>query len=337
MILAGDIGGTKTVLALYQKQTDGGLQCLREQTFASQEFTQFDAVLSAFLPSATALESACFGIAGPVVNQRCQTTNLPWLVDAEPLKQRLGIARVQLLNDLEATALGMLALPAPDLVELNPNARTQVGNIAVIAAGTGLGEAILHWDGQQHLPVATEGGHCDFAPQSPQQDGLLAYLRKHFPAHVSYERILSGPGFGHLYDFLRDSQFAPPCPAVFDTHERDRNAVISRLGLNDEDALCTEAVRMFVEIYGAEAGNLALKSLAVGGVFIGGGIGPKIRPKLESGIFMQAFKNKGRFLPLLDTVSVKLSLNPHTPLIGASRFFAGTQHKFLGGGQVRTG
>jgi len=324
MILAGDIGGSKTVLALYQQQADGRLQCQREQTFPSQEYTRFDEVLTAFLPSATALDAACFGIAGPVVNQRCQTTNLPWLIDAEQLKQQLGIPRVQLLNDLEAMALGMLALPGQDLVELNPNARPQVGHSAVIAAGTGLGEAILYWDGQQHRPIATEGGHCDFAPQTAQQDLLLAYLRQHYPGHVSYERILSGPGFGYLYDFLRDSQFAPPCPAVPDsnTHEVDRNAVISRLGLHDEDALCAEAVRMFVEIYGAEAGNLALKSLAVGGVFIGGGIGPKIRSKLESGVFMQAFKNKGRFFPLLDTVSVKLSLNPHTPLLGASRYFA---------------
>jgi len=324
MILAGDIGGTNTVLALYQQQADGGLQCRREQTFPSQEFSQFDDVLNTFLPSAAAVDAACFGIAGPVVNQRCQTTNLPWLVDAEQLKQRLGIPRVRLLNDLEAMALGMLALPGQDLVELNPKAQPQAGNIAVIAAGTGLGEAILHWDGQQHKPIATEGGHCDFAPQSPQQDLLLAYLRGHFPEHVSYERILSGPGFSHLYDFLRDAQFAPPCPAVFDSghDEADRNAVISRLGINDEDPLCAEAVRLFVEIYGAEAGNLALKSLAVGGVFIGGGIGPKIRHKLENGIFMQAFKNKGRFMPLLDTVSIKLSLNPHTPLLGASRYFA---------------
>ncbi len=324
MILAGDIGGTKTVLALYQPLDDGGLQCQREQTFPSQEFAQLDEILTAFLPDQASVSAACFGIAGPVVNQRCQTTNLPWLVDAGQLKRQLGIPRVHLLNDLEAMALGMLALPGQDLVELNPNARPQAGNIAVIAAGTGLGEAILHWDGERHSPIATEGGHCDFAPQTGQQDLLLAYLRQHYPEHVSYERILSGPGFSHLYDFLRDSQFALPCPAVSDsnTREIDRNAVISRLGLHDEDALCTEAVRMFVEIYGAEAGNLALKSLAVGGVFIGGGIGPKIRPKLENGIFMQAFKNKGRFLPLLDTVSVKLSLNPHTPLIGASRFFA---------------
>jgi len=323
MILAGDIGGTKTVLALFTQEAGGGLQCRREQTFPSREFAQFDEVLTAFLTADDRVTAACFGIAGPVVNQRCQTTNLPWLVDAEPLKQRLGVERVRLLNDLEAMALGLLALPEQDLVELNPNAKTQTGNIVVIAAGTGLGEAILYWDGERHRPIATEGGHCDFAPQTGQQDLLLAYLRNHYSDHVSYERILSGPGFSVLYDFLCDCQFAPPCPAVFDFggDGPDRNAVISRLGVNGEDVLCAEAVRLFAEIYGAEAGNLALKSLAIGGVFIGGGIGPKIRPLLENGGFLQAFKNKGRFASLLDGVSVKLALNPRAPLIGASRYF----------------
>lgn len=324
MILAGDIGGTKTVLALYEQQPDGGLQCLREQTFPSQEFTEFEQLLALFCPSDTALNAACFGIAGPVVDQRCQTTNLPWLIDAERLKQQLGIGRVRLLNDLEAMALGMLALPSQDFVELNPNAKAQPGNIAVIAAGTGLGEAILYWDGECHRAIATEGGHCDFAPQNPEQDALLTYLRQSYQNHVSYERILSGPGFSALYDFLRDRGMAPPCPAVPDSSGNgvDRNAIISRLGVTEEDPLCTAAVRLFAEIYGAEAGNLALKSLAIGGVFIGGGIGPKIRPILENGGFLQAFKNKGRFTHLLDSVPVRLALNPNTPLIGASRYYA---------------
>jgi len=325
MILAGDIGGTKTTLSLQQKQADGSLTCLLEQTFASQDYPQFDAVLAAFLPKDIAITSACFGIAGPVVNQRCQTTNLPWLVDGEHLKQQLKTEQVKLLNDLEAMALGMLVLPEHDLVELNPNAQTQTGNIAVIAAGTGLGEAILYWDGKQHLPMATEGGHSDFAPLTSQQDLLLGYLRQRFTEHVSYERILAGVGFSHLYDFLVEYGFAPACLAVpeIGSPDIDRNAVISRLGINGEDALCAEAVRLFVEIYGAEAGNLALKSLAVGGVFIGGGIGPKIRTALESGAFMQAFTSKGRFAPLLSTVSVKLATNPRTPLLGAINYFNG--------------
>lgn len=322
MILAGDIGGTKTVLSLLTRDTNGSLTCLKEQSYASQHYAEFDAILAVFLPADITLTAACFGVAGPVVNQRCQTTNLPWLLDAEVLKRKLGIVKVMLLNDLEAMALGMLYLPEQDLIELNPHAQTQEGNIAVIAAGTGLGEAILYWDGSKHYPMATEGGHSDFAAQNTQQDRLLAFLRNCYPEHVSYERVLSGIGFSHIYDFLCEQGFAPPCPDVPDMNSGiDRNAVISQLGVEGKNALCTEVVRLFVELYGAETGNLALKSLATGGVFIGGGIGAKILPALQNGHFIQAFKAKGRFSPLLDKISVKLSLNPRTPLIGAINYF----------------
>jgi glucokinase len=325
MILAGDIGGTKTVLALLDRQADGTLSCLQEQTFASGEFQTFEEILDLFLSDSPTVTSACFGIAGPVVNQRCQTTNLPWLLDGEQLKARLGTDRVKLLNDLEAMAIGMLHLQEQDFIELNPNAEAQTGNIAVIAAGTGLGEAMLHWDGEKYHPIATEGGHCDFAPQNPQQDQLLVYLRSRYPDHVSCERVLSGIGFSNIYDFLADIRFAPPCPAVpaaAAARGVDRNALISRLGVDGEDLLCRETVRLFAELYGAEAGNLALKAFATGGVFIGGGIGPKIRSVLESGEFMQAFVTKGRFQPLLAKLSVKLALNPKTPLLGAMYYFA---------------
>jgi len=322
VILAGDIGGTKTVLSILTRDSYGALSCLQEQTYVSQQFSKFDDILTAFLPADITIKSPCFGVAGPVVNQRCQTTNLPWLLDASELKKKLATSKVKLLNDLEAMALGMLYLPEHDLIELNPDAETQAGNIAVIAAGTGLGEAILYWDGSKHHPMATEGGHSDFAAQNAQQDLLLSYLRKSYPDHVSCERILSGIGFSHLYDFLCDQGFAPPCPIVPETTDGiDRNAVISRLGVAGEDALCAEAVRLFVGFYGAEAGNLALKSLATGGIFIGGGIGPKILPAMRDGTFMRAFKAKGRFFPLLSKISVKLSLNPRTPLIGAINYF----------------
>ncbi|HEY8098191.1 MAG TPA: glucokinase [Methylobacter sp.] len=322
MILAGDIGGTKTVLSIVTRDTNGSLTCLKEQTYSSRLFPEFDDILTAFLPADVTIKSACFGVAGPVVNQRCQTTNLPWLLDGTELKIKLGTSKVKLLNDLEAMALGMLHLPEHDLVELNPNAEMQTGNIAVIAAGTGLGEAILYWDGNKHYPMATEGGHSDFSAQNAQQDLLLAYLRKIYPDHVSCERILSGIGFSHLYDFLCDQGVAPPCPDVPDNNsDIDRNAVISGLGVSGADPLCTETVRLFVELYGAEAGNLALKSLAMGGIFIGGGIGPKILPTMQDGNFIRAFKAKGRFLPLLDKIPVKLSLNPRTPLIGAINYF----------------
>jgi glucokinase len=326
MILAGDIGGTKTVLSLLSKDAAGALVCRQEQTFSSLAYLEFTDILKEFIPPGTAISSACFGVAGPVVGQRCQTTNLPWLLDGAALKTLLGTEHVKLLNDLEAMALGMLHLPDSELLELNPNAQAQIGNIAVIAAGTGLGEAILYWDGSRYLPMATEGGHCDFAPQNEQQDDLLRYLRRIYPLHVSCERLISGIGFSHLYDFLCEHDFATACLAVpeIDDHEAgiDRNAVISRLGVSGEDTLCAEAVRLFVELYGAEAGNLALKALAIGGVFIGGGIAPKILPVIEKGGFLAAFKAKGRFAGLLDKVSVKVSLNPRTPLLGAIYYFA---------------
>lgn len=322
MILAGDIGGTKTVLSLLTRDANGSLTCIQEQSYPSQYYAAFDEILSDFLSANFAIKSACFGVAGAVVNQRCQTTNLPWVLDAELLKIKLKTVKVKLLNDLEAMALGMLYLPEHDLIELNPNARIQTGNIAVIAAGTGLGEAILYWDGNQYHPMATEGGHSDFAAQTAQQDKLLSWLRNLYPDHVSYERVLSGIGFSHLYDFLCIQDLALPCSSVPDMHsDIDRNAVISQLGITKADPLCAEAVSLFVELYGAETGNLALKSLATGGIFIGGGIAPKILSAMQTGHFMRAFTAKGRFLPLLDTVSVKLSLNPRTPLIGAINYF----------------
>lgn len=322
MILAGDIGGTKTVLALYEKGKDGVAFCAKEEVYSSKDYPGFDDVLDAFFTTGVEIDSACFGVAGPVVNQRCQMTNLTWLIEGDKLKAKLGTTKVRLLNDLEAMAIGMLHLPDEELVELNPNAVAQTGNIGVIAAGTGLGEAILYWDGNKYHPIATEGGHCDFAPQNEQQDMLLSYLRKRYPDHVSWERVISGMGFGDLYDFLCDLGFAPPCPDVPEnSDEIDRNAVISSLGLNGDDPLCTEAVRLFVELYGSETGNLALKSLAIGGIFIGGGIAPKILPAFKTGGFMQAFSAKGRYLGLLDKVSVKMSLNQRTPMIGAIHYF----------------
>jgi len=328
MILAGDVGGTKTVLSLLEKGDDGQFTCVLERSFASGEYDNFSDILSLFLPPDVEIESACFGVAGPIVDQRCFATNLNWTLDAEELKVSLGTGRVHLLNDLEAMAIGMLHLEADDFIQLNPNAddKPQLGNIAVLAAGTGLGEAVLYWDGKNYHPIATEGGHSSFAPQNSQQDELLQFLRSHYPQHVSYERILSGNGFSHLYDFLTEYGFAPPCPAVPSAQHAhsngiDRNAVISRLGINGEDPVCTEVVRLFVEIYGGEAGNLALKTFSTGGVFIGGGIGPKIRSAMENGDFMQAFVAKGRFQELLGQLSVKLALNPRTPLIGAAHYF----------------
>lgn len=324
MRLAGDIGGTKTTLSLQTRDVEGLLTPLKEHTYSSQDFRTFDDILQDFLPANIVIESACFGVAGPIVNQQCRTTNLPWFLDADDLKKLISVDKIKLLNDLEAMAIGMLYLPEADLLQLNPNAEERKGHIAVIAAGTGLGEALLYWDGSKHHPIGTEGGHTDLAAQNEQQDRLLAYLRKIYPDHVSCERVISGIGFSHLYDFLCHDGFATPTEEVpkCSTKEIDRNAVISKLGMSGEDALCREAVRLFVELYGAEAGNLVLKSLATGGVFIGGGIAQKILPAMQNGLFMQAFKTKGRFFNLLDKISVKVALNPRTPLIGAINYFA---------------
>ncbi|MCF8007356.1 MAG: glucokinase [Methylovulum sp.] len=325
MRLAGDIGGTKTVLCLFEEISTGELLIHSEQSFSSRDYPQFNDVLNAFLPKDILLTSMCLGVAGPVVKQCCQTTNLPWLIDANALQQHFGLAQCQLLNDLEAMALGMLSLPEDELVELNPNALEQSGNKAVIAAGTGLGEALLYWDGERYHAMATEGGHCDLAAQTHQQDLLVQYLRNVHPEHVSYERVIAGDGFSLLYEFLLAHDYAPPMHALPDASDADtqldRNAQISALGVAGEDSVCAEVVRLFVELYGAEAGNLALKALAVGGIYIGGGIAGKILSAMQEGTFLQAFKAKGRFKSLLDTVSVKIALNPRTPLLGAMHYF----------------
>ena len=319
MKLAGDIGGTKTVLALVDQSDD---KPHKQETYQNSQFRNFDEILDSFLPSEIKLNSACFGIAGPVLNQRCHMTNLDWVLDAATLKQKLQTQQVKLLNDMEAMAVGMLNIPVNELIELNPNATPQAGNIAVIAAGTGLGEAILYWDGEKHHPIATEGGHSDFAPLTEQQDKLLAFLRRRFTDHVSYERILCGNGFSELYDFLCEQEAVQPNPAIpADNARTDRNAVISQLGLNGEDIICQAAVNLFLEIYGAEAGNLALKSFAIGGIFVGGGIAPKILPVLKNNIFLRALIAKGRYTTLLSNIPIKVSTYEQAPLLGAKTYF----------------
>ncbi|MGV6858977.1 MAG: glucokinase [bacterium] len=323
VILAGDIGGTKTVLGLFEEESDGRLRQRVQLVYPSREYAGLEEILQdmATRASLTSVTRACFGIAGPVVNGRCRTTNLPWEVDEESLGQLLGIPRAVLLNDLEAAAYGMLYLDDDDLVDLNPTGRQVEGNVAVIAAGTGLGEAMLFWDGEKYHPIASEGGHCDFAPSTPQQDELLCWLRNRWPGHVSFERLLSGPGVFTLYQFLRDKGYADEPLAMRQLPEgADSSAMVSECALRDHDPLCTEALRLFVEIYGAEAGNLALKSLSVGGVFVGGGIAPKILPLIHSGGFLEAFMAKGRFEELLRGMSVRVSTNALAPLIGAANF-----------------
>ncbi|MFP4294905.1 MAG: glucokinase [Halothiobacillaceae bacterium] len=319
MILAGDIGGTKTLLSLY-RATGQGLETIRSRQFASCDQSDLGAIIDGFLQPGDSVEAAGFGVAGPVVDGVCRTTNLPWVIDQATLSRQLGGVPVALLNDLQAAALGMTRLPASDLVDLNPGAQARTGNVAVIAAGTGLGEAILCRDGHRQHAMATEGGHCDFAPNSPLEDDLLGFLRHRFSGHVSYERILSGDGFRHLYDFLRESGQGierEPVRRALQT-ERDPNAVITRFGVPGDDPLCHSAVQLFARIYGAEAGNLALKCLSVGGVYVGGAIAGHILPVLRSGAFMSGFTDKGRFSALLSAMPVQVATNPLVPLLGAA-------------------
>jgi glucokinase len=323
MILAGDIGGTKTVVARYE-ESGGSLRQVHTATYRSRDFKSLETILTAYLKDSPAVapRAACFDVAGPVFDGKCHTTNLPWDLDERALARAIGAPRVKLLNDLEATGYGILQLPANELCVLNAGSRAgRRGNAAVIAAGTGLGEAILYWDGQQHRPIATEGGHVDFAPRTDQEIDLLRYLRAKVGGRVSVERVLSGPGFHDIYCFLRDSGHTAESPrlaALFRTE--DPNPTIARLGLTGEDPLCVATLQMFSTLYGSEAGNLALKCLAVGGVFVGGGIAPKILPVLQDGSFLRGFTDKGRFTDFMKSLEVSVSLNQETALLGAAYY-----------------
>jgi glucokinase len=270
------------------------------------------------------VEAVCFGVAGAVIDGRCHTTNLPWVLEESSLSTLLGGVRVKLLNDVEATAYGMLHLPPDDLAPLHPpEVKARRGNIAVVAVGTGLGEGVLYWDGGAYHPLPSEGGHSDFAPRTDAEIELLRYLTRQLGGHVSYERVVSGPGFSNLYAFLRDTGFAPESPALRTELERgDRNAVIARLGLAGSDPLCSEAVRLFCAILGAEAGNLALKCFALGGVYIAGGIPPKVLPALRRGDFWEAFVGKGRFEELMSRLPVWVNMNEGAALLGAAHYAA---------------
>jgi glucokinase len=323
VILAGDIGGTKTVLALFEETADS-LRLVRDAIFASREHPTFEEILITFLAAdrPATLRAGCFGVAGAVIDGRVHATNLPWTFDEQALAGAIRAPRIKLLNDLEAAAYGVLFLHEDELSIINTGASSpQKGNIAVIAAGTGLGEAFLYWDHTHYHPVASEGGHVDFAPRSDEQIDLLGYLRAKFDGHVSYERVLSGPGFYNVYSFLRDTHFAAE-PAWLSDKLRsgDPSAIIAEVGLAGGDPLCVKALDLFSEIYGAEAGNLALKCLAVGGVFIAGGIGPKILPVLKNGSFMRGFRDKGRFAKMMSKLPVRVALNPRAPLLGAAHY-----------------
>jgi len=320
MILAGDIGGTKTHLALFRK-THRGLARVRGKIFPSRDYAGLEAVIQKFLPTKkTTIDRACFGVAGPVREGRSETTNLPWTIESDSIAKAFKIPNVFLLNDLEAAAYGSLFLTDRDFHTLNAGRPQRHGNRAVIAAGTGLGEAVVFWDGSGYRASASEGGHTDFGPRNPIEIELLEYLSKRFP-HVSYERIVSGPGLLNIYQFMKETGRAEePGWLSEKMTAKDPAAVITEAAQNGRPGICVETVELVVAIYGAEAGNLALKALATGGVFLGGGIAPRAIAKLSDGAFMQAFVDKGRYASLLRSIPVRIILNETVGLLGAARY-----------------
>ncbi len=319
-ILAGDIGGTNTRLAILEV-VKGHFNFLGEETFASREEPSLESALRKFLSSTTHfITKACLGVAGPVREGRCEATNLPWVIDSREIARQLKLPRVGLINDLEASAYGIVALETRDFEALNQGACGSQGNRAVVSAGTGLGEAALFWDGREHRPFATEGGHADFAPRNHLETQLLDYLLKRY-SRVSAERLISGQGLVNIYQFLKDTERAEePKWLVDQMRHKDPPAVITESALGGKSPLCVQALDLFVSLYGAEAGNMALKVMATGGVYLGGGIAPKIVAKLREPVFMNAFAAKGRMRPLLQTIPVRVILNPTVGLLGAASY-----------------
>jgi len=324
MFLAGDIGGTKTNLAVYAYEDHDRLVVKKTGSYPSKDHATLAEIIRLFLgDSHPEIRRACFGVAGPVKGGVVQVTNLPWVVNAAALQAELNFQQVSLLNDLEANAYGINTLLPHELLPLNPKADPrQVGNRALIAAGTGLGEAGMFWDGVAHRPFPSEGGHASFAPNDSIGDELLMFLRKEH-GHVSWERVLSGMGMKNLYRFFRQrSGVAEPEWLAAQLQNGDLGYVVTQAGLAGRDAVCVDALDCFTRNYGSEAGNLALKLLALGGVYIGGGIAPKMLTKMQSPIFLEAFYHKGRMSPLLQSTPVYVILNDKTALQGAAWFAA---------------
>lgn len=317
MILAGDIGGTNARLAFFEGTPDH-LEPLVIEIFASREHKGLQEIARRFLAKHNqTVTAACFGIPGAIIDGHAETANLPWVVDARDISRELGIDEVHLLNDLEANAYGIAMLQESDFVVLNPGVPNPKGNLALISAGTGLGEAGLLAEAGGYRPIPSEGGHVDFAPRNDLELDLLRYLMGHFE-HVSYERVLSGPGLHNIYQFLRDTgRGEEPSWLGEQIAHGDPSAVIAKSALEGTSSICVQALDVFVSIYGAEAGNLALKMVAVGGTFVGGGIAPKILRKLSSTAFMKAFSAKGRVSSWLKNVPVRVITNDKAALLGA--------------------
>jgi glucokinase len=323
LILAGDIGGTKTHMALFSVEGEK-LQPRLKKTFPSKQYPGLEPVVEEFLAgNKLSISRASFGVAGPVVDSKVKTPNLPWLIDAAKIAQLFDVGPVALLNDLEAGAYGIFTLEPHDLFTLNEGVSGRRGNKVLIAAGTGLGEATLYDDGRHYHPIASEGGHGDFAPRDETEIDLLRFLIKKF-GHVSYERVVSGPGVANIYAFLRDSGRIdePDWLKEKIAAAEDASAAIAQEGLAGNSAISAQTLDLFASVYGAEAGNLALRGKAIGGVYVGGGIAPKLLAKLKDGTFMRAFLDKGRYRQLLSSIPVRVILNDQAALQGAAFYAA---------------
>jgi glucokinase len=319
MILAGDVGGTKVHLALYDF-INGKLEYSRDERYPAKEYNGLEEIVKEFL-SADKVTAACFGVPGPVRDGRLRLTNLPWTIDSRELSADLGIEHVFLINDLEANGYGVAELAADQIYTLSEGDASQIGNRALLAAGTGLGEGLLIWNGHSHTPYPSEGGHTDFAPRNEDEIDLLRFLKQKYNGRISCERVVSGMGLTNIYYFLREVRgIDEPAWLAERIASEDPNAVITELALAAKSEICEKALDMFVSAYGSEAGNLALKLLSVGGVYIGGGIAPRILEKLKDGTFMKAFTDKGRLSQLLVNTPVRVILESKTALMGAAAY-----------------
>ncbi len=328
MILAGDVGGTKVHLALYRFE-QAALQHVRDQKFSAPQYPDLQSIVREFLgakdaqgpQNADTIDAACFGVPGPVRKNVIRLTNLPWTLDSRQLARDLDIEHLFLINDLEANGYGINELSADQVFILSEGDSSQVGNRGLIAAGTGLGEGMMIWNGKSHIPMASEGGHTDFAPRNALEMELLQHLRAGLNGHVSWERVCSGIGLKNIYAFLRDVKKMEESPALRQRMQaEDPNSVIGEMGESGENELCAKTLNIFVSVYGAEAGNLALKILAHGGIYVGGGIAPKVLRTMQSGAFMDAFCDKGRMHDLVANMPVRIILESRAALMGAAAY-----------------
>jgi glucokinase len=330
MILAGDVGGTKIHLALYCF-VDGKLSPVRDEKFLAHEFACLDDIVKLFLSPEKSgqpdvrdqIVASCFGVPGPVRDGRLKLTNLPWTLDARDLQRTLGIHHIFLINDLEANGYGIAELSNDKIFTLHAGDASAVGHRGLIAAGTGLGECLLIWDSilRRHMPIPSEVGHCDFPARNDTEIALLRYLWGKLNGRVSTERVVSGLGIQNVYAFLRDNQKIEEPAWLRDRMQtEDPNAVIGECAENGSSEICMKTLELVVSAYGAEAGNLALKVLSVGGLYLGGGVAPKILKFLSNGGFMQSFLDKGRLSPLLEAIPVRVILDETTALLGAAAY-----------------